>query len=32
MNGRLYVSNATSDKLVGEKFQQILQKSLTEVI
>ena len=24
--------HATSDKLVGEKFQQILQKSLTEVI
>lgn len=29
---KIICANATSDKLVGEKFQQILQKSLTEVI
>ena len=29
---KIICKHATSDKLVGEKFQQILQKSLTEVI
>jgi hypothetical protein len=29
---KIICANATSDKLAGEKFQQILQKSLTEVI